>query len=231
MRTVEADRQEERLLLFREGLEPLDGPGSGAAVGLLGVGAVGGQPADRAPELPGHERKDQSLVIHVAALGIEDRVPAGGIIQAVGADLLGNAVVVELADPLDLKARVTKRLRQRDGVGDRLAKVPGVVANGGRGGPPAGEQARAAGVAERKLAVGPLEPHASGRQPIDARRLCRLVAIRPQRTAQVVADHEQDVSRRGRRFGRHRGPDQAAAGGDDREARPTHRSSSAITAA
>ena len=54
MRTEEADREEERLIaLLTQEVDRLRGD---LAVGLLGVGAVGGEPADRAAVVTGaHE--------------------------------------------------------------------------------------------------------------------------------------------------------------------------------
>ena len=193
VRPVETDCQKKRRLRFGKPLEQFHRAGRGDAVGLFSIGAIGCQPTHRGSVLARLERNNLRLVGHVAALGIEDGIPAGRIVEAGGADLARHAVVVELADPLASPARLLEGLRQRDDGGINVAKVFLVAADGRVGGPAAGEQARAAGITERILTVGPLEPHAPRREPIDVGRLGRRITVARERTAEVIADDKQHI--------------------------------------
>ena len=60
-------------------------------------------------------------------------------------------------------------------------------------GPQAGQERRPAGIAQRELAIGPVEPHAAAGQLVDARRLDRRIAVAAELVVEVVGDDEEDV--------------------------------------
>ena len=210
MRTEEADREEERLVaLLTQEVDRLRGD---LAVGLLGVGAIGSEPADRAAVVTGaHEDlthlalglvgggagrdadgEDLILVVAVASAGIPDAFPGLRVIESVGADLLRHAVVVELTDAGDRVAVVLEQLRHRDHVRDHLAEFLGVVVDAGRVRAQAREEGGAARVAERVLAVGAVEADTFAGEGVDVRRQ-RLATVSPHAGTAVIGDEQQDV--------------------------------------
>ena len=193
VRPEETDGEEERGLVVGKGLQPRYGPGRSEAVGLLRVAPLGREPTDRAAELPRLEREHLPLVGLVAPLGIEDGIPARRIVEPVGADLPGHAVVIELSDPLDAVAGSTEDLWQRHHPGIDVTEANAVVTDAGPCRTPPGEEARPARIAQGILAVGPTEADATGGELVDVRRDRLSVAVARKRAAEVVADHEQDV--------------------------------------
>ena len=179
------------------------------AVGLLGVGAISGEPADRASVVAGADkdfasfafkfslscagrdadREDLILVVAVASAGIPDAFPGLRVVESVGADLLGDTVVVELADPSDSVAVVLEQLRHRDHVRDHFPEFLGVVVDAGRVRTQAREEGRAARVTESVLAVGTVETDSFSGEGVDVRRQGRA-AIGAHAGATVIGDEE-----------------------------------------
>ena len=190
---VEADCQKEWRLRFGEALQQFHGAGGADAVGLLGIGSLRRQPAHCAAKLPRLERKNQRLIGHIAAAGIEDRIPAGSVIEAIGADLGRHAVVIELPHPLHPVASLPERLRQRHHIGGDGAEMPAVVAHLRVARPAAGEEAGATGIAQRKLAIRFGESHAPGGEGIDIGRTGGGIPEAMKRWAEVIAHHQQNV--------------------------------------
>ena len=222
VRPEETDGEEERGLVVRKGLQPRHGLGRSQAVGLLRVAPLGREPTDRAAELPRLEREHLPLVGLVAPLGIEDGIPTRRIVEPIGADLPGHAVVIELSDPLDAVAGGAEGLRQRHHAGVEITEADGVVTDAGPRRTPPGEEARPARIAERILTVGPGEADATGGELVDVRRDRLRVAVAAKRAAEVVADHKQDVRPGGIGPGRLTG-DPDAQGQDGREPTDDHR--------
>ena len=59
--------------------------------------------------------------------------------------------------------------------------------------PPAREKRAAAGAAQRKLAVCPLEANAAAGQCVDIWRLYLLMAVAVQVAVQVIGDQKEDI--------------------------------------
>ena len=210
VRAEEAYGQEERLgaLLLQEG----DGLRGDLAVGLFGVRPLGGEPAQRAAVvacadedlaglalgLAGRRRRgdadgeDLILIVAVTAARIPDLFPRLRVVEAVGTDLLRHAVVVELADATDRVAVVLEHLRQRHHVRDHLAEFLRVIVHAGRVGAQAGQEGRAARVAEGILAIGAIEADPFAGERVDVRRQ-RRTAIGAHAGAAVIRDEQQDV--------------------------------------
>ena len=201
VRPVEADCQKERLLRFGKALEQLHGARGTDAIGLLGIASLRRQPAHCAAKLARLERENQRLIGHIAATGIEHRIPAGGIIEAIGADLGWHAVVIELPHPLHPVASLPECLWQRHHIGSNGAEMPAVVAHLRVARPAAGEEACATRIAQRKLAISFGESHAPGGQRVDIGRTGGGIPIAMQRWAKVIAHHQQNVGPAGRWFG------------------------------
>ena len=210
VRTEEADREEERLIaLLAEEVDRLRGD---LAVGLFGIGAVGGEPAQgatvitRAHEDLAHlarvlrcgragrdaDREDLVFVIAVAAAGIPDSFPRLRVVEAVGADLLRHAVVVELTDAGDGVAVVLEQLRHGHHVGDDLAELFRVIVDAGGVRAQAREEGGPARVAEGVLAVGAVEADAGAGEGVDVRRQ-RRTAVGAHAGSAIVGDKQKDV--------------------------------------
>ena len=93
------------------------------------------------------------------------------VVEAAGADLGRHAVVIDLADAGHAVADACGRAGQRHDVGMVLAEVGGVLEDAGRIGPQAGHERRPAGIAQRKLAIGPVEEHAASWPAVDVRAI------------------------------------------------------------
>ena len=145
------------------------------------------------PNWPGRKGEDFRLVVSVAAAGIELGHPRRRVVQAVGADLQRHAVVIQLADAGHVVAGLLKQLRQADGVGDVLAELRRVFEHACLIGSQPGEKARPARVAERELAIRPVEPDAASGQFVDARRFHRFIAITSELVVQIVRDNVEHV--------------------------------------
>ena len=76
---------------------------------------------------------------------------------------------------------------------DCLAEDLPVGEDAGRIGVEAGEKRTAAGATEGKPAVGPIKPHAAGREPVDVGRLCAGVAVAAEEAVEVIRDDEEHV--------------------------------------
>ena len=141
------------------------------AVGLLGVGAVGRQPAERGAEARARSnRKDLVFVVLVASARIDHFLPRLRVVEPAGADLARYPVMEELADPRHEVAMFAEQLGQRHGVRQVLAKMRFVFQHSRRVRTQAGKERGAAGIAQRELAIGAVEAHAALRQSIDVRR-------------------------------------------------------------
>ena len=81
-------------------------------------------------------------------------------------------------------------------IGVLLPKVHvGVGDHSGGVGTQAGQQGGTAGPAERKLAVGVVEAHSAGGQPIDVRGPDDRMPVAAERRGQVVGRHKEDIGR------------------------------------
>ena len=145
------------------------------------------------------------LLCFVATGRIHKVLPGCHIIEAAGADLSGNTVVIKLSNSRDKVPVLPEQLWQCDSVGQEFAEVwswpvvggklagPWIGANLGYVGSPPRQEGTAARTAKRKLAIGPFEPHTSRSQLVDVRRLDARVAIAPQIAIQIVCNKEQHV--------------------------------------
>ena len=189
---VEAEGEEEGPL--RVLLQEADGGGGAEAVGLLGVAAVGGQPAQgRAEAGAGLDAEDLRLVVLVPPPGVDDLLPGRRVVQPVRADLVGDAVMEELADPRREVPVPAEPLGQGVDLRQVLPEAGRVLQDPGGVRPAAGQERRPARVAERELAIGPLEPDPPARQPVDVRRADERMPVAPERGVQVVRDDQEDV--------------------------------------
>ncbi len=190
----EAGGEEEGSLLFGEGGEALGGFAGDQAVGLFGVGAVGGEPTEGGGDgFFGGGVGDEGFVGDVAAFGVEDGVPGGGIVEAVGADAVGDVVVVDFADAVGGAAGLAVELGEGDGVGEGVAEVAVEVVNLGGVGAEAGEDGGAGGVAEGDLAVCAFEEEAAGVEAVEVGGGEAWGAGAVEDVAEVVDGDEEDV--------------------------------------
>jgi hypothetical protein len=164
----EADGEEEGLLAEGVLAEEAGGFEGDHAVGLFGIGAVGGEPAEGGADgFFGGGVDDEGFVGDVAALGVEDAVPGGRVIEAVGADAVGHVVVEDLADACGDSAAPPEQLGQGDGVGQGVAEMAVEVVNLGGVGAEASEDGGAGGIAKGELAVGAFEEEAAGVEAVE----------------------------------------------------------------
>lgn len=103
------------------------------------------------------------------------------------------AVVKDLAERQARVAVVLEMLRQRDDVGQRRPQelVVRINADGRR--PQAAQHAVARRIANRHLAIGPLEPHGRSRQRVDPRGVHVVRAVAFQLGPQIVDGDEENV--------------------------------------
>jgi hypothetical protein len=187
VRSKEADADEEGLvaMLFEE----LNGLGGDHAIGLFFVGAFGGEPAQGGAD--GFLRRgvgDEFFVGDIATRWVHDELPRGFVVEAVGADAVGDVVVVDFADASGEPAVLAEELRQRDGIRQSLAEMAVEVIDLCGIGSATGEHGGAAGIAERDLIVGAVKPHAAGREAVDMR--CAWAIVR-----EIVDGDEENVHR------------------------------------
>ena len=79
--------------------EEPDGGVGPDAVGLLGVGPLGGEPTEGGAEArAGRDADDLVLVVLVPPARVDHLEPGRRIVESAGADLVGHAVVIKLAD-------------------------------------------------------------------------------------------------------------------------------------
>lgn len=116
--------------------------------------------------------------------------------MAVGADGVGDAVVVELADACGEVAVAPERLRQADGVRDGLAKELRVGQDAGAVRIKAGEHRIPARAAQRELAVRVLKADAACSELVEVRRFDERMAVAAETVVQIVRHHEEDVRTR-----------------------------------
>ncbi len=96
----------------------------------------------------------------------------------------------DLADADRTITAGAKQLRKRHDVAEAIPKV-NLVREYLRGfRTQAGEERRAAGIADRVLTIGPLESQAACRQPIDVRRVDMRAAVAAEFRPQVVSDDD-----------------------------------------
>jgi hypothetical protein len=126
----------------------------------------------------------------VDASGIQLELPGRGIIVSVGADRIGDAVVVQLADASGKVTSKAKRLRQALLRRNRLAEDLTVVQDAGAVRIEAGQHRVAARPAQRKRAVRMLEANAAPRELVDIRRPGQRIAITAREIVEVVRDYE-----------------------------------------
>src|SRR5262249_10875884 len=95
-------------------------------------------------------------------------------------------------------------LRNRNEIGVDIAKIRPVVEDAGRIRMLAVPEARARRIAERELAVRPIELHAPLRQPVKVRRVDDLIAVTAELRTQVIEGDHEDIELRAVRGGRWR---------------------------
>jgi hypothetical protein len=200
MRPVEANRQKEGLAVA---LEPLEQPyrfRRRNAIGVVGISSVVGKPAYGGAELSRPQRKDPVVNLTVPAPGVDGEIPRQVIVQPARANLQRHTIVIQLSHTRREPPVGAKQLRQRDCIGQFLAKVRGVRClqrsrvgeDAGRIRPSAGEQRRSAWAAQRILTVGAVEPDATGRQFVDVRRSNRR-SVRAEVVVQIVGNQKEHV--------------------------------------
>lgn len=194
MGAVEAGGDEERPLpvLFHQ----RDGFPRDLAIGMLVVGrgrrVVGERAADPARRrVIGQSR----LLVLVDAARIDHAIPGRRIVESVGADLAGIAVVVNLADARDRVAVLPEELRERHDVRMDRPEVRLQVVDANGIGAEAGQHRCTARVAQRELHVGAIEPDSARGEPVEVRRLDQRMALGAEIEVEIVGHDEQDVRR------------------------------------
>ena len=119
-------------------------------------------------------------IMHVATTVVGRRLPREGTME-------------ELAHPLRVIAVVLEVLRQRDSVGDPLAKMRPIAPDTGRVRSQSRQQAGTRRPANGLLTVGPQKDGSALRQPIDVWTLDVIPAVTAQLGPQVVDGNEKDV--------------------------------------
>jgi len=192
MGTIEADSEEEGLVFVR--FEEADRFGSDLAVGLFFIGAFSLHPAERSTETAaGQKIDDVGFIVAVTAPWVDEFVPGRGIVKAAGADLSRDAVVVKLPHARGEIAVVLEELRQRDYVREDLADRSGVVVNAGGVGAKTAQERRAAGIAERILAVGAVEADAARGEAVNVWRFDERMVVAAEGGVEVVNGDEENV--------------------------------------
>ena len=153
VRSEESTGQKERLVVFLA--EEIGRPIRQFGVGGLVVFGVDGAPVEmrgaRDPVDRPVRRQDTLLEIIVV-------VPNGLVVLR---------AVEGFASAHDLVARLAEILRHRDGIGETVAPKIGVAVNGRSRRPDAAKQARAGGVASRRLTVSVAKQNAAACQAVD----------------------------------------------------------------
>ena len=178
VRPVEPDPEEERFLRVRANRSSSLTASAAPMPSVCSASSPSSASQLRlAPELAGDQREDPVVNLAIAAPRVHRDVPRRPVVEARGADVVRHAVVIELPDPRRDPAGGLEALRQRHRVRNGVADagrqpVPNRVGHDLRRVRLApGEKGRPAGIAQRKLTVGAVEPRAARRQPVDVRRL------------------------------------------------------------
>ena len=108
-----------------------------------------------------------------------------------------DAAVKDLAGAGGDVAVGLEMLRHADEAGIGVAEIGAIVEDAGRIGVLAGQQAGARRVAERELAIGPLEADAAFGEGVEIRRVDDLVAVAAELGPQIVEGDQEDVEPRG----------------------------------
>ena len=119
----------------------------------------------------GSEVDDVGFLFLIEAARVDEFIPGGRVIEAAGADLVGDAVVVDFADTRGVIAVVFEKLRERDDVREVFADGHAVAVNLRGVRAEAAEEGGAAGVAERILAIGAVKADALFGEAIDVRAI------------------------------------------------------------
>jgi hypothetical protein len=110
VRAEKSDAEEKRLLLVLA--HEFDRFGGDHAIGLLFVGAIGCEPAQGCADFAvWFQVGDKVFLFGVASFGVDDLIPGLGIVEAIGSNLMGNAVVVEFSHAHGFVSVVSKQLR------------------------------------------------------------------------------------------------------------------------
>ena len=137
--------------------------------------------------------RELSLLVLVDASRIDECFPRRRVVQPARADLPGVPVVVDLPDTRDEVPVPSEHLRQRDDVGDDLAKVGLQVVDARGIGPQAGQQRHPARAAQRKLRVGAVEPDAACGQAIQVGSLDQRMPERAEVVVEIVGHDQEHV--------------------------------------
>ena len=140
----------------------------------------------------------------VDAGGIEGEFPRGGIVVAVGADGVGDVVVVKLPDAAGEPALLAEGLRQAELIRNGLPENQRITLDAGAVRIEAREHRITTGPAEWIRAVSTVEADTARGEPVDVGRARERIAVGSEHRVQIVGDEEEDVFR-GRRRGRLRG--------------------------
>ena len=133
VRAVKTDGEEKGFaglvrVIFLEEFHSSEG---GLAIGVFLVFAVEQQPAHRAAVRAGAQGDDLVLLRAINADGVDDLVPRRLVVHAIGADLGGHAVMINLADARGKVAVIDEVLRKRGDVRVLVTEMAGVGEHAG----------------------------------------------------------------------------------------------------
>ena len=97
----------------------------------------------------------------VMAAGVHDLVPGLRIVHAAGADLAGDAVMINFADARRKISIRLKQFRQRHDIGQNFSEIQRVAEDLSGVGSATGHERGAARIAERVLAISAFKQHAA----------------------------------------------------------------------
>ena len=137
--------------------------------------------------------EDQLLLVLVATDGIHGEVPRRRIIKSIGANTRRHIVMVDLTHPRRKPAGVFELLRKRHHIRHFVAEVTIKVVDFDLIGSQSRHHRGTGRIAQRKLIVGPIKPHATRRQSIDMRGLRHQITVTRQARREIIDGDEKDI--------------------------------------
>ena len=161
VRPVKTNGQKQRLARLRSVmlLKQRYGGAGAQGVGVFALVVVKAQPAQGAPELARRQGMDPVVHFTIDTARVDDVVPRERIVQTVGTDLPGYAIVKYLTYPCGIIAVLPEPLGQGRDLGNMYAKGILVREHTGLLGVQSGQKTDPAGVADRILAVRAVKAH------------------------------------------------------------------------